>query len=104
MIFLNLREYELPLEHSLVLLLFGGVYIVRKTLLTNPQLGQVLKKAIMRQQVFPPYYLRELLCKLEQLKQGSNTVHAYYQEFKSYMHHCDIEESEDDSIIDFLVV
>ena len=38
--FLNLREYELPLEHLLVLLLFGGVYIVRKTLITNPQLGK----------------------------------------------------------------
>ena len=40
MIFLNLREYELPLEHLLVLLLFGGVYIVRKILITNPQLGK----------------------------------------------------------------
>ena len=52
----------------------------------------------MRQQFFPPYYRRELCCKLEQLKQGSNNVHAYYQEFKSYMHHCDIEESEDDTM------
>ena len=52
----------------------------------------------MRQQFFPPYYHRELRRKLEQLKQGSNTVHAYYQEFKSYMHHCDIEESEDDTM------
>ena len=40
MTFLNLSEYELPLEHLLVLLLFGGVYIVRKTLITNPQLGK----------------------------------------------------------------
>ena len=47
---------------------------------------------------FPPYYHRELLRKLEQLKQGSNTIHAYYQDFKSYMHHCDIEESEDDTM------
>ena len=52
----------------------------------------------MRQQFFPPYYHRELRRKLEQLKQGSNIVHAYYQEFKSYMHHCDIEESEDDTM------
>ena len=47
----------------------------------------------MRKQFFPPYYRRELLRKLEQLKQGSNIVHAYYQEFKSYMHHCDMKES-----------
>ena len=52
----------------------------------------------MRQQFFPPYYRRELRRKLEQLKQGSNTVHPYYQEFKSYMHRCDIEESEDDTM------
>ena len=51
----------------------------------------------MRQQFFPPYYRRELLRKFEQFKQGNNTVHAYYQEFKSYMHHCDIEEPEDDN-------
>ena len=54
-------------------------------------------KAVMRHQFVPPYYRRELLRKLEQLKQGSNTVNAYYQEFKSYMHHCDIQESEDDT-------
>src|SRR3954466_13453713 len=53
-------------------------------------------KAIMRHKFVPPYYRRELLRNLEQLKQENNTVHAYYQEFKSYMHKCDIEESEDD--------
>ena len=52
-------------------------------------------KYIMRQQFFPPYYRCELLRKF---KQGNNTVHAYYQEFKSYMNHCDIEESEDDTM------
>src|SRR3954468_22779494 len=50
----------------------------------------------MRHKFIPPYYRRELLRNLEQLKQGCNTVHAYYQEFKSYMHKCDVEESEDD--------
>ena len=55
-------------------------------------------KAAMRQQFFSPYYRHELLCKFEQFKQGNNTVHAYYHEFKSYMHHCDIEESEDDTM------
>ena len=52
----------------------------------------------MRQQFFPPYYRHEFLHKMEQLKQGSNTVHAYYQEFKYYMHYCDIEESKDDTM------
>ena len=41
--FLNLSECEQPLEHLLILLLFGGVYIVRKTLITNPQLGKFWK-------------------------------------------------------------
>ena len=58
----------------------------------------------MRQQFFPPYYRRELLRILVQLKQGSNIVYAYYQEFKSYTHHCDIEESEDNTMNRFLVV
>ena len=54
-------------------------------------------KDVTRQQFFPPYYRRELLRKLEQLKQGINTTNAYFQEFKSYMHHCEIDESEDDT-------
>ena len=69
----------------------------KKNIDNQPTTWKVLK-AVMRQQFFPPYYRRELRRKLEQLKQGSNTVHAYYQEFKSYMHHCDIEESEDDTM------
>ena len=36
MAFLNLSEYELPLEHLLVLLLFGGVYIVQKNIDNQP--------------------------------------------------------------------
>ena len=39
-----------------------------------------------------------LVRKFEQFKRGNNIVHAYYQEFKSYMHHCDIEESKDDTM------
>src|SRR3954465_12986352 len=35
-------------------------------------------KAIMRHKFVPPYYRRELLRNLEQLKQGCNNVHAYY--------------------------
>ena len=96
MTFLKLSEYELPLEHLLVLLLFGGVCIVRN-IDSQPTTWKDLKE-VMRQQFFPPYYPRELLRKFEQFKQGNNTVHAYYQEFKSYMHHCDIEESEDDTM------
>ena len=55
-------------------------------------------KVVMRQQYFRPYYRRELLRKLEKLKQGSNIVHDNYQEFKSYMHHSDMEESENDTM------
>src|SRR4051812_11559493 len=38
-IFLNLREYELPLTHLLVLLLFGGVCILSKIFIINLQFG-----------------------------------------------------------------
>ena len=67
----------------------------KKNIDNQPTTWKVLK-AVMRQQFFPPYYRRELRRKFEQFKQGNNIVHAYYQEFKSYMHHCVIEESEDD--------
>src|ERR1043165_9338838 len=74
--------------------IWWSVYI-KQNIHNKPTIWKDLK-AIMRHKFVPPYYRRELLRKLEQLKQGSNTVHAYYQEFKSYMHKCDIEESEDD--------
>ena len=74
--------------------IWWSVYI-KQNIHNKPTIWKDLK-AIMRHKFVPPYYRRELLHKLEQLKQGSNTVHAYYQEFKSYMHKCDIEESEDD--------
>jgi hypothetical protein len=44
-----------------------------------------------------PLYHREMLRKLERLKQGSNTMHIYYQELKSYMCHCDIKESKENT-------
>src|SRR3954464_8977466 len=71
-----------------------SVYI-KQNIHNKPTIWKDLK-AIMRHKFVPPYYRRELLRNLEKLKQGCNTVHAYYQEFKSYMHKCDIEESEDD--------
>jgi hypothetical protein len=69
----------------------------KKNIDNQPKTWKDLKD-VMRQQFVPAYYRRELLHKLEQLKQGSNTVNSYYKEFKSYMHHCDIEESEDDAM------
>ena len=39
--FSELERVRAPLEQLLVLLLFGGVCIVRKTLITNPQLGNI---------------------------------------------------------------
>src|ERR1041384_1650691 len=73
--------------------IWWSVYI-KQNIHNKPTIWKDLK-AIMRHK-FVPHYRRELLRKLEQLKQGSNTVHAYYQEFKSYMHKCDIKEFEDD--------
>ena len=54
-------------------------------------------KSVLRHRFVPTSYRRDLLRKLERLEQGSNTVHAYYQKFKSYMYCCDIKESEENT-------
>ena len=41
--FSELERVRAALEDLLVFLPFGGVYIVRKTLITNPQLGKIWK-------------------------------------------------------------
>jgi hypothetical protein len=52
-------------------------------------------KSVLRRKFVPLSHQRELLRKLEQLEQGTNTVHVYYQEFKFYMYRCDIKEFEE---------
>jgi hypothetical protein len=42
-------------------------------------------KFVLRHRFVPPLYHREMFHTLERLKQGSDTVHIYYQELESYM-------------------
>ena len=52
-------------------------------------------KSVLRHRFVPSSYQREMLRKLERLEQGSNTVHIYYQDYKSYMCRWDIKDSEE---------
>ena len=46
----------------------------------------------MRIRWVPPYYQRELLQKLQRLRQGKNSVEEYYQELQTGMIRCGIVE------------
>jgi hypothetical protein len=52
-------------------------------------------KSVLKHRFVPPAYQHEMFRKLARLEQGSNTVHVYYLELKSYMYHCDIKESKE---------
>ena len=43
----------------------------------------------------PPYYQRELLQKLQRLRQGKNSVEEYYQELQTGMIRCGIVEENE---------
>jgi hypothetical protein len=43
----------------------------------------------------PSYYARDLINKLQQLKQGTKSVEEYYQELQIGMLRCNLEERED---------
>ena len=49
-------------------------------------------KTAMRTRWVPPYYQRELLQKLQRLRQGKNSVEEYYQELQTGMIRCGIVE------------
>jgi hypothetical protein len=59
-------------------------------------------KGIMRARFVPSYYARDLLHKLQQLKQGTKSVEEYYQELQMGMLRCGLEESEDGAIARFM--
>jgi hypothetical protein len=50
----------------------------------------------------PSYYARDLLHKLQQLRQGSKYVEEYYQELQMGMLHCGLEENEDGAMARFM--
>ena len=55
----------------------------------------------MRARFVPSYYVRDLLHKLQQLRQGTKSVEEYYQELQMGMLHCGLEEKEDGAIARF---
>jgi hypothetical protein len=65
-----------------------------------PQTWDALKR-VMRAR-FVPYYARDMLNKLQQLRQGNKSVEEYYQELQMGMLRCNIEEGEESAMARFL--
>jgi hypothetical protein len=57
---------------------------------------------MMRATFVPPYYARDLINKLQQLKQGDKSVEEYYQELEIGMLRFNLEEREDAAMAQFL--
>jgi hypothetical protein len=75
--------------------------MARNTLMTYHKLGLLLKRA-MQARFIPLYYARDLINKLQQLKQGVKSVEEYYQELQICMLCCNLEEREDAAMARFL--
>jgi hypothetical protein len=56
----------------------------------------------MQARFVPSYYARDLLHKLQQLRQGSKSVEEYYQELHMGMLRCGLEENEDGAMARFM--
>jgi len=59
-------------------------------------------KALMRWKCVPSYYHRELLSKLQDLTQISNSVNEYHREMKMALIIANLHEDEDALILTFL--
>src|SRR3954462_1869134 len=59
-------------------------------------------KSAMRTRWVPPYYQRELLQKLQCLRQGKNSVEEYYQELQTGLIRCGIVEENEAMLARFL--
>jgi hypothetical protein len=59
-------------------------------------------KRIMRARFVPSYYARDLLHKLQQLRQRSSSVEEYYQGLHMGMLHCGLEKNEDGAMARFM--
>jgi hypothetical protein len=56
----------------------------------------------MRARFVPSYHARDLLHKLQQLKQGTKYIEEYYQELQMGMLRCGLEENEDAAMARFM--
>jgi hypothetical protein len=65
-----------------------------------PQSWIALKR-VMRVRFVPSYYARDLINKLQQLKQGAKSVEEYYHELQIGMLCCNLEEREDAAMARF---
>jgi hypothetical protein len=65
-----------------------------------PQTWIALKR-LMHARFVPSYYTRDLINKLQQLKQGAKSVEEYYQELQIGMLRCNLEEREDAAMAQF---
>jgi hypothetical protein len=59
-------------------------------------------KRVMRARFVPSYYARDLLHKLQQLRQGTKSLEEYFQELQMGMLRCNTEESEESAIARFV--
>ena len=66
----------------------------------RPQTWIALKR-VMRARFVPSYYARDMINKLQQLKQGARSVEEYYQELQIGMLRCNLEEREDAAMAQF---
>ena len=66
-----------------------------------PQTWDALKR-VMRARFVPSYYARDLLNRLQQLRQGAKSVEEYYQELQMGLLRCNLEETEDAAMARFL--
>jgi hypothetical protein len=58
-------------------------------------------KRVMRARFVPSYYARDLINKLQRLKQGARSVEEYYEELQIGMLRCNLEEREDAAMARF---
>jgi hypothetical protein len=58
-------------------------------------------KGVMQARFVLSYYARDLINKLQQLKQGARSVEEYYQELQIGMLRCNLEEREDSAMARF---
>jgi hypothetical protein len=65
-----------------------------------PQTWTTLKR-VMRARFVPSYYARDLINKLQQLKQGARSVEEYYEELQIGMLRCNWEERVDAAMAQF---
>lgn len=66
-----------------------------------PQTWHVLKK-LLRDKFVPKYHADYLLARLQRFKQGRRTVREYYNELKTHLLRCGLEEHAEATEIRFL--